>query len=250
MPPKALLEAAAELLRRVLSLEHPADAVVSRYFREHRQLGPRERATLAETAYAVLRRKSLFEHLARSGSGARERRLAILGFHGERSFLQAALSEAEKQWLAACDAIAPADLAPEYRHNLPAWLAAALQAELPAADFNALADSLLAPAPLDLRVNTLQAKREAMAQELQAAGLSASPTPHSPWGLRLQGKRPAKARCLHPWRHRGARRRLTTAGPAAGRTPGRNGGRLLRWRRRQNPGPGRGHAQHRPAVRL
>lgn len=188
MHPQALLSAAADLVRLTLTLDHPADATVSRYFREHRALGPRERATLAETAYAVLRRKPLYEHLARSGSGPRERRLAILGFHGQRSFLQAALTAPEQAWLAACEAINPADLAPEYRHNLPAWLALALQAQMCTQDFNALAQSLLQPAPLDLRVNTLQARRDAVAQELQAAGLSAVPTPYSPWGLRLHGK--------------------------------------------------------------
>ena len=86
MHPQALLEACAELIAQVMTFEHPADSVVSRYFREHRNLGPRERATLAETVYAVLRKKTLFESLARSGSGSRERRLAILGFHGSRSF--------------------------------------------------------------------------------------------------------------------------------------------------------------------
>ncbi len=60
MHPKALLEAASDLVLRVLRLDHPADAVVSQFFREHRGLGPRERATLAETAYAVLRRKPLY----------------------------------------------------------------------------------------------------------------------------------------------------------------------------------------------
>lgn len=86
MHPKALLEATSELVLRVLRLDHPADAVVSHFFREHRNLGPRERATLAETAYAVLRRKPQFEHLARAGSGSRERRLAILGFAAPRDF--------------------------------------------------------------------------------------------------------------------------------------------------------------------
>ncbi|MCZ2406040.1 MAG: SAM-dependent methyltransferase, partial [Burkholderiales bacterium] len=80
MHPTALLQACAELVRLTLTLEHPADAVVSRFFRDHRHLGPRERAALAETAYAVLRKKLLFDHLAPSGSGPRERRLAILGF--------------------------------------------------------------------------------------------------------------------------------------------------------------------------
>ncbi len=47
MHPKALLDACADLVRLCLQFDHPADAVVSRYFREHRSLGPRERATLA-----------------------------------------------------------------------------------------------------------------------------------------------------------------------------------------------------------
>ena len=69
MHPKQLLDACAELVKRTLTFEHPADAVVSRFFRENRNLGPRERAALAETAYTVLRKKLLFESLARSGSG-------------------------------------------------------------------------------------------------------------------------------------------------------------------------------------
>ena len=84
MHPKALLDACAELVRLTLTLEHPADAVVSRFFRDNRNLGPRERATLAETVYTVLRKKLLFDHLAPSGSGPRERRYAILGFYGPR----------------------------------------------------------------------------------------------------------------------------------------------------------------------
>ena len=110
MHPKALLDACADLVAQVLKFDHPADAVVSRYFREHRALGSRERATLAETAYTVLRRKLLFEHLAPSGSGPRERRLAILGFAGPRDFLKSALSEPEKAWLDQCDAVDRASL--------------------------------------------------------------------------------------------------------------------------------------------
>jgi 16S rRNA (cytosine967-C5)-methyltransferase len=41
---------------------------VSRYFRDHRSLGPRERATLAETVYTVLRKKLLFDHFAPSAA--------------------------------------------------------------------------------------------------------------------------------------------------------------------------------------
>ena len=77
------------------------------------------RAALAETVYTVLRKKLLFEHMAPSGSGPKERRLAILGFahwqdeearrknpkalHGERDFLKAGLNDRELQWLEMCD---------------------------------------------------------------------------------------------------------------------------------------------------
>ncbi len=192
MHPKALLQACTDLLEQVLKFEHPADAVVARWSRDHRSLGPRERATLADTVYAVLRRKLFFEHLAPSGSGPRARRLAILGFQGPRDFLAAALDEQEKRWLAQCESIDAKDLLDRHRHNLPDWLAQPLREQL-GDEFWALADSLYQPAPLDLRVNLLTDKREDVRRELELAGLQAEPTPYSPWGLRLAGK-PALAR--------------------------------------------------------
>jgi 16S rRNA (cytosine967-C5)-methyltransferase len=187
MHPKALLDACAELVKLTLKFDHPADAVVSRYFREHRTLGPRERATLAETVYTVLRRKLLFDHLSPSGSGPKERRMAILGFHGPRDFLKSALTEQEKNWLDQCDSIDPADLLERHRHNLPEWLVQPLKAQL-GADFWPLVESLNQGAPLDLRVNTLTDKRADVQQELKLAGIAATPTPYSPWGLRAEGK--------------------------------------------------------------
>jgi 16S rRNA (cytosine967-C5)-methyltransferase len=187
MHPKALLEACAELVAQVLKFDHPADAVVSRYFRDNRSLGPRERATLTDTVYAVVRRKLLYEHLAPSGSGSRERRLAILGFAGPRDFLKSALSEQEKAWLDQCDAVDPASLSERHRHNLPEWLATALKDQL-GEEFWPLAESLHQPAPLDLRVNTLSDRREDVLRELQLAGIAAATTPYSPWGLRVEGK--------------------------------------------------------------
>lgn len=187
MHPKALLDACSELVKLTLQFEHPADSVVSRYFRDHRNLGPRERATLAETAYTVLRKKTLFESLARSGSGPKERRMAILGFHGPRNFLKSALSEQEIKWVDDCDAIQPEELMAQHRHNLPQWMADALQAQV-GDQFEALAASMLEAAPLDLRVNALSAKRDAVQKELAKAGIKAEATPYSPWGLRIADK--------------------------------------------------------------
>lgn len=187
MHPKVLLDACAELVRLTLTFEHPADAVVSRFFRDNRGLGPRERATLAETVYTVLRKKLLFDHLAPSGSGSKERRLAILGFHGPRDFLKSALTEQEKNWLDQCDAINPADLMERHRHNLPEWLVQPLKDQL-GDEFWPLADSMAQNAPLDLRVNVLKEKRADVQKELAREAIKSIATPYSPWGLRIEGK--------------------------------------------------------------
>jgi len=208
MHPNVLINACAELVRLTLTFEHPADAVVSRFFRDNRGLGQRERAALAETVYTVLRKKLLFEHMAPSGSGPKERRLAILGFahwqdeearrkhpkalHGDRDFLKAGLTDREQQWLDACDAVLQDDLLERHRHNLPEWLVQPLKAQL-GNDFWPLVQALSGSAPLDLRVNALKDKRADVQKELAQAGMASVETPYSPWGLRVEGK-PALAK--------------------------------------------------------
>ncbi len=186
MHPKALLDNCSELLKQVLKFDFPADMVLSRYFRDLR-LGPRERATLAETIYGVLRKKNLYTYLAQHGSGPPERRLAILGFVSDREFLKSALTDQEIDWLARCDQVKPDDLMEPHRHNLPPWLVEPLKAQL-GEDFWPLVASLNAPAGLDLRVNTFKDKRADIQKELAKLGLKTVATPYSPWGLRLADK--------------------------------------------------------------
>ncbi len=187
MHPKALLDECSNLIEQVFKFDHPADAVVARFFRENRSLGPRERATLTDTVYATLRERLKFEWLARSGSGSKWRRLAILGFPGDRDFLKSALTEVEKTWWDNCLKVSDDELMAQHRHNLPEWLATALRDQV-GDEFDALVASLNQPAPLDLRVNVLKKKREVVLAELRDAGLKVEPTPYSPLGIRLQGK--------------------------------------------------------------
>jgi 16S rRNA (cytosine967-C5)-methyltransferase len=189
MHPTALLELTTELLHRVLQLQHPADGVVSDFFREHRALGTRERHTLAETTYTVLRERLLLQHLAQSGKGEIERRLAILAWQGNDGFLRAALSDAEQQWLLRVGAVDRSALPEKLRHNLPDWLADILKPAL-GDEFWPLVESLNAAAPLDLRVNTFKAKRDDVQAAFKAEGIEALPTPYSPLGLRI-GSKPA-----------------------------------------------------------
>jgi 16S rRNA (cytosine967-C5)-methyltransferase len=188
MTPRALLEVATALMRDVLLFELPADVVVSTFFRRNKALGPRERHTLAETVYDVLRRRLLYQHLAQRGHGAPERRMAILGWAGDALFLKAALLPEEQKWLAQAREVDVATLAPKLRHNLPDWIAQPLQAQLGEEGFWALVATLDKTAPLDLRVNVLKAKREAVQAALAQAGIEARTTPYSPWGLRIDGK--------------------------------------------------------------
>ncbi|WP_310643161.1 RsmB/NOP family class I SAM-dependent RNA methyltransferase [Limnohabitans sp.] len=214
MHPKALLEACTELVRLTLKFDHPADAVVSKFFRDYRKtyaFGPRERAALAETTYNVLRNKLRFDHFAPSGSGPKERRLAILGFAqhlkehaapqpastqpkrhqqpGSQAldFLISALNKQEAAWLEACESVNPAELMERHRHNMPEWLVEPLKAQV-GEGFWPLVERLNGGAPLDLRVNTFTDKRADVQHELKLAGIKAENTPFSPWGLRIQGK--------------------------------------------------------------
>jgi 16S rRNA (cytosine967-C5)-methyltransferase len=187
MHPNALLELTTELIHRVLQFQHPADGVVSDFFRQNRTLGTRERHTLAETTYAVLRQRLLYQHLAQSGKGEMERRLAVLAWQGNEGFLRAALSDTEQQWLAQVSAVDRATLPEKLRHNLPQWLAEQLQADHGDA-FWPLVEAMNTSAGLDLRVNTFKAKRDEVQAAFKAEGIEALPTPYSPLGLRIAGK--------------------------------------------------------------
>nr|WP_297530093.1 RsmB/NOP family class I SAM-dependent RNA methyltransferase [uncultured Roseateles sp.] len=188
MHPNALLELCAELVDSLLLFDKPADALVSDFFRAHKALGQRERHTIAETAYAVLRQRPVLQHLAQSGRGPMSRRLAILAWAGSEAFLRAATDDQEQHWLKQVEKVDRSKLPEKLRHNLPDWLVQPLKERLGDEEFWQLADAVNVSAPLDLRVNLLKAKREDVQAALKDKGFAASPTPFSPWGLRLEGK--------------------------------------------------------------
>jgi 16S rRNA (cytosine967-C5)-methyltransferase len=191
MHPQIILEACTELVRLTLKFDHPTDAIVAKFFRDHRNFGPRERATLTDTVYNVLRNKLRYDHFAPSGSGGKERRLAILGFAAPRAFLEGAINEQELAWIKKIDAVKTDELLDRHRHNLPEWLVEPLKAQLAdkkGAGFWQYVDSLSVNPGLDLRVNMLNEKREDVSKELAKVAISSEPTPFSPWGLRISDK--------------------------------------------------------------
>ncbi len=183
-----LVEAAVAALTALLPLQQPADAELSRFFHDRPRLGGRDRAFIAEACHGVLRHLRSLEHLA----GARAPRpllLAWLARHGGRNLreFEPVTDADERAWLKGVKAADLAGLAPAVRLDLPDWLYARLRA-LYGDRLETLAAALNRPAPLDLRVNTLRAQREAVRERLLADGIVADPMPWSPWGLRLRDK--------------------------------------------------------------
>jgi 16S rRNA (cytosine967-C5)-methyltransferase len=193
----ALFAHAEAVLGRLLRFDYPADAVVSRYFREHRELGHADRAFVAETVFAVLRRGRSIE--ARCAGKLSDRARLLVALAVTRGWSQRELAPVlkagEEEWLAVAKALPEAELAPAVRCDLPDWLYERLAAQYGADEALALAQALNQPAPLDLRVNTLKTSREALLEVLTADGMAAVPGALSPLAVRLRDK-PALAR--HP----------------------------------------------------
>ena len=193
----ALFAHAEAVLGQLLRFEFPADGVVSRYFREHRQLGHADRAFVAETAFTVLRRKRSLE--ARCAGQATPRRLLLAALALVRGWNQRELAPVlragEEAWLSEARTAGEAGLPPAVASDLPDWLYERLVAQFGAETVPALAAALNQPAPLDLRANTLKTDRDAVLVRLTTDGIAAEPGVLSPIAVRLRGK-PALAR--HP----------------------------------------------------
>lgn len=178
-----------QVLREVLRFVGPADAILSRHFRENPKLGPRERGLVAEAVYAILRNKMVYTNFAESGVGPAMRRMALIGLADTAGVdAIAGLSEEERAWLERVLRIDRNAMLPQLRANTPKWLFDKLVERYGAEQALAMMDALNQPAPLDLRVNTVKASREEVLSALQAAAIPAEPTPYSPVGIRLAGK--------------------------------------------------------------
>ncbi|MCB5196097.1 RsmB/NOP family class I SAM-dependent RNA methyltransferase [Deefgea salmonis] len=191
------LSATLDVLNAALGFNAPADAVVSRHFRENKNLGPKDRAVVAETVFGVLRHLPQLDWLAGGDAGSKlpSTRDLLLAFftrikHLNLRELPGVFGDNDKERAAGMKGMSLRDAPLHVRAALPQWAIDALLASGKTEDeVLALGQSMLQAAPLDLRVNGIKAKRDAVAAELKAAGdINTTPTPFSPWGLRVEGK--------------------------------------------------------------
>lgn len=187
MTPAARLSAAIEVLEAVMSGPEPADRVLAAWGRAHRFAGARDRAAIADRVYLCLRRwRSL--GWAMASSGTPPARAAVLGSALAEGLAPEALAEGPH----APAPLGPAELAAlahpppmplAVRLDIPDWLEGPLRESLGPA-FEAAVGALRDRAPVDLRVNTLRATREAAQAALAADGITAEPLDLCPTALR------------------------------------------------------------------
>jgi len=203
--PSARLAASIELLTEIDGHpRRPADAVANDFFRARRFIGSGDRRAVSDRVWRVLReRRRLGWWIGRAGTAPTPRMLVAAslllegwtaigvaqsysgGQYGPAPLLQpetAAVRALEGHTLQHPDM--PEAVAVE----VPDWVLPHLQARF-GDRLRAEMDAALEPAPLDLRVNLLKTTREGAQAALLAEGLEAAPTPLSPWGLRIDGRR-------------------------------------------------------------
>ena len=185
------LEIVIQALRATLPLAHPADTTL-RYFFKNERIGSNERELVADTVFGVLRHRLLLEHTCANNSTPRRMALAhLLRFGGYNlRELEPVLQRDEKEWLATVKAVKIENLSLSVQAELPEWLVDKMRASCSDEDILTLGKSMQQGAPLDIRVNTLLAKRDDVLLQLHGKNIAATATPYSPIGIRLKEKIP------------------------------------------------------------
>jgi 16S rRNA (cytosine967-C5)-methyltransferase len=199
------LDLVIQALRAILPLAHPADTTL-RYFFQDNRIGSNERALVAETVFGVLRHRLLLEHACERGTEtapeaapspakvATPRRMALAYFVRFGGYnlreIEPVLKHGEKEWLATVKGVKAEELPLTVQAELPDWLVEKMRASYSDADILAIGRAMQQGAPLDIRVNTLLAKRDEVLQQLHEKKIEATATPYSPIGIRLKDKIP------------------------------------------------------------
>ena len=185
------LDLVIQALRAILPLAHPADTTL-RYFFQNERIGSNERALVAETVFGVLRHRLLLEHTCTGNATPRRMGLAWLMKFGGYNLreLEPVLKHDEKDWLAIVKSVKAGELSLSVQAELPEWVIEKMRASYSDADILTIGLAMQQGAPLDIRVNTLLAKRDEVLQQLHDKKIEASATPYSPIGIRLKEKIP------------------------------------------------------------
>jgi 16S rRNA (cytosine967-C5)-methyltransferase len=204
LTPSARIAAAIDLLEVVEGApKRPADAVANDFFRSRRYIGSGDRRAVSERVWSVLRtRRRLSWWL---GDAPATPRLLVATSLLLEGWTKAGVTQTFSGGQFAAPPLDRGELAviarieghtldhPEMpapvRLEIPDWLLPRLQSRFGPGLLSEMA-ALSEPATLDLRVNLLKGDRDQARAALAAEGWEAKPTPFSPRGLRIEGRRP------------------------------------------------------------
>jgi len=202
MTPAARLSAAIELIDTIDAQRIPAAKALKEWGTAHRFAGSGDRAAISGLIWDVLRRRASSSWIMEADT-ARARLLGMLKLERKLDaeqiavlcdggrFAPAPLTDAERAALSSRSlADAPAPIAGDYPDWLDGYLALAF-----GDDRVAEAAAMASRAPLDLRVNSLKAKREKVLAS--TAHLGTMPTPWSPIGVRIDLSADARNPGIH-----------------------------------------------------
>jgi 16S rRNA (cytosine967-C5)-methyltransferase len=187
MTPAARIQAAIDILAALEQTQQPVDRYLKDFFRARRYAGSKDRRAISERVFDILRHRARFAHRMGDASARALTIASLLAENDDPAALftggygPAPLTVAERAAIAATPPAAPPHVTGEY----PPWL----EPGLLRAFGDRLAEemqALQARAPVDLRVNTLEAARPTVLAGLKAEGFAVEVTPYSPVGLRIQ----------------------------------------------------------------
>lgn len=185
-----LIQLTSQVVGELLTFKNPADAVLSRFFKEHKEMGQRDRAFVADNAYALLRHLRGAKRFAGARATPRQLLLAwwVRGEGVAVRRLEGAIKPEEYKTLGELkgQALPPMSLADQC--EMPDWLVQTLLTQMNEPELLALSQAMNRSAPLDIRVNTLKTDRDAVMAEFAAEGIAASLGRYAPAAIRISGK--------------------------------------------------------------
>ena len=204
MIPAARIQAVIELLADIIATPRPADGTVSAYFRDRRFIGSKDRAAINIRTYRIIRAyHRLGWWIRKCGCEVNARTLVIADLMFEREHSVSSIEETFSGERFTPDPLSADELKLtksldkqnlEHPHlplrekmECPAWAFEMLQAGL-GERFEAEMKAMLSPAPMDLRVNAIKAKRDEVLAQLKNDGIDAHEGKLSPLSIRVFGR--------------------------------------------------------------
>ena len=198
MKPAARIQSAIEILETVFDGKRPADAVIADYFKQRRYAGSKDRRSINEQVYSVLRARARLNWLADKVEISKTPRILVLIdsvlkgedveslFTGEQ-YAPVALKGRELEII---PILAEHDInaAPDHvRLEYPEWLDGDLKTSM-GNDFETVLTALNEEAPLDLRINAIHDNAGKAAEELAKQNIETVAGVYSPLCLRTLKK--------------------------------------------------------------